>query len=243
MKVFVAIDVLKEKVVRLEQGDFNKVTDYEKKPEQTFREMATAGIRNFHVVSLDGALDGTTTPPVIPDDLKESPGCIFQTGGGVRSKNDYFDRITAGYQHIVIGSWLSENISAVTDLIKTESSSITAGIDVLRGTDGCYTPKIFGWQQEWKVSSLDALLLDLQNRGIKRLVCTDISRDGCLGGPDFNFYSSLRRLLPTMDIVASGGVHALSDLRRLESTGVNAVITGKAVYEKKIRPEDLLPWQ
>ena len=229
MKVIPAIDIRGGKVVRLAQGKFEKETVYSDSPLEVARQWASFGVEMIHVIDLDGALEGEPKNFDIVKKIAASVRPKIELGGGIRDEKAIGMALSAGIGKVVIGTKaLDERFLA--DIAGKFPGNIVAGID---GREGCVYTK--GWVFKTKVKVID-LARQIESAGIRMINYTDISRDGMLKGPNI---ASLKELLKAtnLDIVASGGVSSLDDVRKLkalEKDGLTGIIIGKALYEKKI---------
>lgn len=231
MNLIPAIDLLDGKVVRLLHGDFEHTTFYPFEPSELARRYAKAGATWLHVVDLAASRDGAGADTRALFDLLADVPQSVQTGGGVRQQSDVHERLQAGASRVVIGSLCVTQTSSVKnwlDLFGAEQ--LVAALDVSLDDDGTPWPKIHGWTQRgdrnmWQV------LDDLCAAGLRHLLCTDISRDGALSGPNLDLYSEIMSRYPEIQLQASGGVSSLSDLDKLKATGASGVISGKALLD------------
>jgi phosphoribosylformimino-5-aminoimidazole carboxamide ribotide isomerase len=233
MKLIPAIDLLDGRCVRLLHGDFEKVTHYPASPVELARQYAEAGAEWLHVVDLAASRDGAAADTsALFALLGEAPQKV-QTGGGVRNAQDIRQRLDAGAARVVIGSLsVTDSTGFISWLQQFGVDKLVAALDIRIDKDGIPWPRIHGWtgrgdRDMWQ------LLDELVAGGLEHLLCTDISRDGALSGPNLDLYSEITARYPGLQLQASGGVSSLEDLRRVKPTRAAGVITGKALLEKR----------
>ena len=228
-----AIDLLDGRCVRLLHGDFDQVTHYAASAAQLAADYANAGAEWLHVVDLAASRDGADADTRALFELLSSAPQKVQTGGGVRSAADVSKRLEAGASRVVVGSL---SVTASTMFIewlgRFGPEKLVAALDVRIDETGTPWPRTHGWTSRGE-KHLWQLLDELVAGGLKHLLCTDISRDGALSGPNLDLYSEITRRYPGLQLQASGGVSSLSDIHRLKPTGASGVITGKALLEQK----------
>jgi phosphoribosylformimino-5-aminoimidazole carboxamide ribotide isomerase len=240
MIIYPAIDLRGGRVVRLTEGKFDQEKAYGDDPLAVAREFAAAGATWLHVVDLDGAKDPARRQTPLVEKIARGSGLHMQTGGGIREEAQIAALLAAGARRVIVGSVAVKQPALVHDwLRKFGSEKIILSPDVRLDATG--TPRIAaaGWQETTGVA-LGDFLRGFLSSGLKHILCTDISRDGKLTGPNTALYASLVKEFPSLQIQASGGVSSLDDLRGLRPTGVAGVIVGRALYEKKFTlPEAL----
>lgn len=240
MQLIPAIDLLHGEVVRLRHGDFDDCKPYEVPAVALARDYAAAGAAWLHVVDLAASRDGASarTEPLLHL-LSEAPQSV-QTGGGVRSADDIRKRFDHGADRVVVGTLcVTETERFVQWLDEFGVDRIVSALDVRFDADGTPWPRTHGWTEGGQ-RSLWELLDELSAAGLKHLLCTDIGKDGALGGPNFGLYRELVERYPGLQIQASGGVAGLRDLEQLKACGVAAAITGKALLEGCFTVEEAL---
>jgi phosphoribosylformimino-5-aminoimidazole carboxamide ribotide isomerase len=231
MQLIPAIDLLDGRCVRLLHGDFNKTQFYAVDPVALASDYATAGAELLHVVNLAAARDGKSADSSALLDLLNHAPMAVQTGGGVRSSSDVQLRLDNGASRVVVGSLcVTETEHFIRWISQFGAERMVAALDVQIGTDGVPWPRIFGWTKD-SDRPLWSLLDELADRGLRHLLCTDISRDGAMTGPNLGLYRQLVQRYPQLEIQASGGVSSLEDLRQLVQTGAAAAISGKALLD------------
>ena len=240
MKLIPAIDLLDGRCVRLLHGDFDQVTHYQSTAVDLARDYAQAGAEWLHVVDLAASRDGPDADTTALFNLLGQATQSVQTGGGVRCSEDISRRLDAGAARVVIGSLsVTDSKRFIGWLKKFGSSKLVAALDIRFDEKGIPWPRIHGWTSRGD-RDMWQLLDELVAGGLRHLLCTDISRDGALSGPNLNLYSDITQRYPGLQLQASGGVSSLIDLQQLIPTGSAGVITGKALLEKRFSVNEAL---
>lgn len=240
MKLIPAIDLLNGRCVRLLHGDFNQVTHYPTAAEELARQYAGAGAGWLHVVDLAASRDGADADTAALFKLLAQAPQWVQTGGGVRKQTDISKRLDAGAARVVIGSLcVTDTTNFISWLEHFGADKLVAALDIRIDEEGIPWPRIHGWTDQadrnmWQL--LDALAAG----GLKHLLCTDISRDGALSGPNLGLYAEVMSRYPQLQLQASGGVSSLDDLEQLKATGAAGVITGKALLDQRFTVAEAL---
>jgi phosphoribosylformimino-5-aminoimidazole carboxamide ribotide isomerase len=234
IEIIPAIDIIAGNCVRLEKGDFTTSKIYDSNPVLVAKRFADAGIRRLHLVDLDGALTGKVTNLKVLEDIAKSTELIIDFGGGLREFKDVESVFNAGAKMVNLGSMAVRN-PHIAQIILDHfgSDSVILGADVKNESIA-----VSGWTEGASIS-LWAFLEDWASRGIKKVCCTDISKDGMLSGPAFELYTTIKDDYPHIVLIASGGISNIEDVDQLEEIGIPAVIIGKAIYEGKISLEEL----
>ncbi|MCI6398816.1 1-(5-phosphoribosyl)-5-[(5-phosphoribosylamino)methylideneamino]imidazole-4-carboxamide isomerase [Flavonifractor sp. DFI.6.63] len=223
MIVLPAIDLQDGKVVRLYKGDFDTVHPVAEDPQRTAAAFADAGARYLHMVDLDGARSGERKNGAIVRAVAERSGLRVELGGGMRSMADLEAADAMGVSRMVIGSAAVRDPAFVRAAVERYGARIAVGIDALDGI-----VKTAGWVES---SGLDYLEFarSMEGIGVKVIIFTDIATDGMLTGPSFDRLAALQKAV-SCDLVASGGVTELDDVKRLRDMGLYGAIIGKAYY-------------
>lgn len=238
-EIMPAIDLRGGRVVRLRQGDYARETVFPQDPVSLARQYAGAGARWLHVVDLDGARTGRFANLSIIRALVAEGGLQVQAGGGVRLEMDAERLYAAGVMRVVVGSMaVTDPASTVRWLQRFGPERVTLALDV-RWHRGAWCLPVYGWTVDAGVR-LDALLARYVAAGARHVLCTDIARDGTLGGFNLGLYRDLRRLAPTLAVQASGGVRSVKDIRAVRALGVRGVVLGRALLEDRFTLEDAL---
>jgi phosphoribosylformimino-5-aminoimidazole carboxamide ribotide isomerase len=230
MIIYPAIDLINGSCVRLEQGRFDAVTHYDTDPLARLKSFVEAGATWVHIVDLDGAKSGAPEQYELIGSLAKEASAKIQSGGGVRNHADVKALLEAGVACVVVGSAAVKNPNAVKLwLSEFGAETITLALDVLPSGEN-FDVVVHGWTQDSGISLWSAL--DEYPIGVaKRILVTDVSRDGMLQGPNFALMQALRLRRPDLEIQASGGVRSVEDLHELKALGVAGAIVGKALYE------------
>jgi phosphoribosylformimino-5-aminoimidazole carboxamide ribotide isomerase len=223
MNLFPAIDLIQGKAVRLYKGDYAQMTVYSDDPPAVARSFREAGASYLHVVDLEGARDGGTPNFETVRRLIGGSGLSVEVGGGIRTAEIVERYLDAGAFRVVLGTAALTEPGFVTEMVRRHGERIAVGADL---KDGFVA--IRGWTETSAKTGLD-FCLEMQDAGVETVICTDISRDGVLGGTNRELYRTLTQRL-TMDIVASGGVSTLEDVAALRDMGLYGAILGKALY-------------
>jgi len=234
IEIIPAIDIIAGNCVRLEKGDFTTSKIYDSNPVLVAKRFADAGIKRLHLVDLDGALTGKVTNLKVLEDIAKSTDLIIDFGGGLREFKDVESVFNAGAKMVNLGSMAVRN-PHIAQIIMDHfgSDSVILGADVKNESIA-----VSGWTEGASIS-LWEFLQDWAARGIKKVCCTDISKDGMLSGPAFELYTTIKDDYPHIELIASGGISNIEDVDQLEEIGIPAVIIGKAIYEGKISLEQL----
>lgn len=233
MIIYPAIDLRGGRVVRLTEGKFDQEKSYGDDPLAVAQDFAASGATWLHVVDLDGARDPAERQTALVEKLVRDSGLRVQAGGGIRDESQIAALLAAGAQRVIVGSLAAKQPELVRGwLRKFGAEKIILSPDVRLDDDGIPRVAAAGWQESTGVA-LDDFVDGFLAAGLMHILCTDISRDGRLTGPNSALYARLARKFPTLQIQASGGVSSLDDLRVLKTTGSAGVIVGRALYEKK----------
>ncbi len=242
MLLIPAIDLRRGRCVRLFQGDFDAETRYGYEPLELLARYRSLGALWLHVVDLDGARDGVLANREVIAALAAEGGIHLQVGGGVRDAGTIEDLLAAGIERVVIGSAAVERPREVSGWIERFGADrICLALDVRVDERGEPQVRTRGWR-EAGARSLWEVLASYRPDSIRHVLCTDIARDGALAGPNFGLYSTAVARFPGIAWQASGGVRDAGDLHSLAAIGVAAAISGKALLEQRITPEELRPF-
>lgn len=227
MYIIPAIDLIGGQAVRLVRGDYGKSTVYSSSPAEVARRFERDGARFLHVVDLDGARDGSDANFDTVRRIIESTSLSVEIGGGVRSLERIRGYIELGADRVIIGTAAVTSPELLQSAVKLYGERIAVGVDIKEGTVA-----IKGWRELSSLSCFE-LCEQLQNIGVKTVICTDISRDGMLSGTNTELYGQLSERF-SLNIIASGGVSSLDDVRALSSLNMYGAIIGKALYTGNI---------
>jgi len=234
IEIIPAIDLIDGKCVRLSQGDYNKKTVYNENPLEIAKMFVDAGIRRLHLVDLDGAKAHHIVNQKVLEIIATKTNLIIDFGGGLKSDEDLRIAFESGAQMITGGSIAVRNPEIFIAWIeKFGAEKIILGADV-------HEEKIAvgGWLESTDIE-LMPFIQNYMQKGISKVICTDISKDGMLAGTSLDLYKKMLHIEPKMYLIASGGVSSIADIELLEQAKIPAVITGKAIYEGKFSLDEL----
>jgi len=223
MLIYPAIDLFQGKAVRLYKGDYAQMTVYSDDPPQIGLDFTAKGATHIHLVDLEGAKTGETPNFDTVLAIKAATGAFCEIGGGIRSMEVIDRYLGAGLDRVILGTAAVTAPGFVEEAVKKHGDKIAVGIDI---KDGFVAIK--GWTEK---SSLDAMefATKMETIGVKTLICTDISKDGAMEGANHQLYRTLSEQFG-MDIIASGGVSSIDDVKRLSAMDIHGAIVGKAYY-------------
>ena len=233
MKIFPAIDLKDGKVVRLLKGDYNQMTVYGEDPLQVARGFEEAGAKFLHVVDLDGAKSGETPNFSAVREIIEETDLRVEIGGGIRNEEIIVNYAHLGALRVIIGTMAVTDPEFTARMIRKHGRSVAVGVDIAGAMVA-----IHGWTQVTD-TTVDEMFQNLIDEGVSTIICTDISRDGAMKGTNISLYEKLAGE-HELDIIASGGVSDMDDVRRLASMGIHGAIIGKAYYTGAIDLEQAI---
>lgn len=234
IKIIPAIDIIDGKCVRLAQGDYSKKIIYNENPLEVAKMFEAAGIKYLHLVDLDGAKQKRIVNHKVLNDICSKTNLIVDFGGGVQNDEMIKVAFQNGATQVTGGSIAVKN----PDLFQKWFTDFGSE-KIILGADA-FNEKIAisGWEE-----SSDLLVFDFVenwvSKGAKYCISTDVSKDGMLAGPSFELYRKLQSSSPLLNIIASGGISCIHDIKKLNDTNIYGVIVGKAIYEGKIKLEEL----
>jgi phosphoribosylformimino-5-aminoimidazole carboxamide ribotide isomerase len=239
MIIYPALDILNGQVVRLEKGDFSKVTDFKPPIEDWFEKFESMNVKALHMVDLSGARDPGSRQTEVLRSLKKNRSFKIQVGGGVRSWQDIQSLFQAGADRVVLGSLIFSDPKLVIEAGKYwGNNKFTLAFDV-QNQNGTFEVLT----QAWAFSSGYELLESLEfckTNGFQRILCTDVLRDGMMLGPNLELYKMIRSGFPELEVQASGGVSGLADLKALQQLDVHSVIVGRGFLSGKISLQEAM---
>ncbi len=228
--VYPAIDVRAQAVVRLAQGDYERQTTYADSPLALAQRYAESGAHWLHLIDLDAAREGGYTLAPLLRQITQGTGLKVQTGGGIRSEDDVQRLLDHGAARVVVGSLAVRDPALVSVwLQRFGAEQLVIALDT-RFADGQWQLPLHGWTQG-SGRSLDELAAVYRKAGARHLLCTDISRDGMMAGPNLSLYQHLRKIFPAAQIQASGGIRDLADIHAARGVGCAGAVLGKALLE------------
>ena len=233
-KIIPAIDIIDGCCVRLTRGRYDRKTVYSHNPKTLAKQLLDNGIDLLHVVDLDGARTGFPVNMSTIENIAAT-GINIELGGGLRSTEDIRTAIDGGVNEIILGSAIVNQLEDVQDWLKTFPGRFIAGIDAKDGQVA-----VNGWTSTVRISASD-LVTKINKMSFKRIIYTDIARDGTLKGPNLHQLESISQIAE-IPVIASGGVGSwqdVEDIRQFETLGVTGVIIGKAFFEGRITIEEM----
>lgn len=234
IEIIPAIDIIDGKCVRLSQGDYSSKKIYNENPVEVAKEFEAHGVRRLHVVDLDGAASQHIVNYRVLDQLASRTSLIIDFGGGIKSDDDIVMAFDNGAEMVTLGSIAVKSPEKFDKWLSTYGpEKIILGADVKDKKIA-----INGWKEECDIL-LDDFLKKYNEKGIYKVLCTDISKDGMLEGPSIGLYKEIMNGYPEMHLIASGGVSTIDDIYALEEAQIPAVVFGKAIYEGRIKLKDL----
>ena len=234
MELIPAIDLIEGKCVRLTQGDYSTQKVYNEDPLEVALQFESVGIERLHVVDLDGAKAGHIVNYNVLERLASRTRLIIDFGGGLKSDEDLRIAFDCGAQMITGGSIAVKNPERfLTWLEKYGGERVILGADAKDKKIA-----VSGWEEGTNLD-LIPFVKDYREKGVQKIICTDIGRDGMLQGPAIDLYKEIKEEVEELYVIASGGVSSMADIERLDEAGIPAVIFGKAIYEGRIRMSEI----
>ena len=233
MRIIIAIDLLGGKCVRLTRGDFKTKKIYDEDPLKVAKTLEDSGLKYLHLVDLDGTKNRKPENLRILEKIAGKTSLKIDFGGGIRSYDDILTVLTAGAKQITAGSIAVKEPNIFLEwLTKLGQQKLILGADFIDRKIA-----VEGWTER-SDRDIVQFISDYKSKGVKYVICTDINKDGSLKGPSINIY---REILDSVNInlIASGGVSSVTDIEKIEATGCEAVIIGKAFYEGMITLKDI----
>jgi phosphoribosylformimino-5-aminoimidazole carboxamide ribotide isomerase len=234
MEIIPAIDIIDGKCVRLTQGDYNQKKVYNERPLEVARQFEDAGLRRLHLVDLDGAKAGAVKNWKVLEMLAGKTGLVIDFGGGIKTAADVEIVFNSGAALATVGSIAVKDGPLFVSWLQVYGADrFLLGADVKDEKIA-----VSGWLEttdRWIYDFIE----EYMEVGVRQLFCTDVSKDGLLQGPALELYKNIVGKFPRLHFIASGGVSGMDDVRRLEEIGCKGVIIGKAIYEGKIKLEEL----
>lgn len=229
-----AIDMIEGKCVRLTQGDYDTQKIYNESPLEVAKQFQDAGVTRLHMVDLDGAKAGHIVNYRMLEKVASHTDLSIDFGGGLKSDDDLHIAFDCGAQMVTGGSIAVKNPDLFLRWItRYGSERIILGADAKEKKIA-----ISGWKEGTAID-LIPFIKDYQSKGISKVICTDIARDGMLQGPAVKLYQEMQQEMPGLYVIASGGVSSMGDIERLEEANIPAVIFGKAIYEGRISLKEI----
>lgn len=223
MRLFPAIDLFQGKAVRLFQGDYAQMTVYNDNPVEVARNFQSLGAEYLHLVDLEGAKLGTTSNLPVIQRILEETDLFTEVGGGIRNMETVDSYLSLGVDRVILGTAAVTDETFLVQALQKYGEKIAVGVDLKDGHVA-----IRGWTEKSAVTALD-FFSRMENIGVKTIICTDISKDGAMQGPNRALYEELGNQF-NMNIIASGGVSSIQDIEALKKMGLYGAIIGKAYY-------------
>ncbi len=224
-----AIDIINGQCVRLTKGDYNQKKVYNDNPVEVAKHFEELGFKRLHVVDLDGAKSKHIVNDGVLKEITKATNLVVDFGGGIKTKDDIEKAFEAGASMVTVGSVAVTNRQLFLDWIEIYGAErLILGADVRNGKIS-----INGWKED-SSEELLPFLKHYVDKGVKNVLCTEISKDGTLQGPAIDLYKDIMKAYPDMHLIASGGVSSNDDIAELNKAGIPAVVFGKAFYEGKI---------
>jgi phosphoribosylformimino-5-aminoimidazole carboxamide ribotide isomerase len=234
MIIIPAIDIIEGKCVRLTKGDFAQQKIYYENPVEVAKQFADAGIKRLHIVDLDGAKAGKIINLKVLEDIAAVTNLIIDFGGGVKNITDVGNIFNAGATMVTIGSLAVKHPELLEEwLMEFGEDKFLIGADVLEEKI-----KISGWLEDGGINIFN-FIGKMIALGANNIFCTDISKDGVMEGPSIELYRKIMQEHPEINLIASGGVSNIQDVKQLKAIGCSGAIIGKAIYEGNITLQEL----
>lgn len=231
--IFPAIDLMDGGCVRLYKGDFNQRTNYDMSPVEMATRFAKEGAEWVHIVDLDGARSEHTKQAALIIEIAQESGLKVQTGGGIRDLSQIQTLLNGGVERVVIGSLAISNPEMVKYwMSELGPDRIVLALDVMIDDKNVPRPAVRGWTEE-SDKTLWHVIDSFEPAGLKNILVTDIAKDGVLEGSNIPLYKKIRSNHPELDLITSGGVGSLKDVKSLKKLKPAGIIIGKALYEGK----------
>ena len=232
MIIFPATDIIGGKAVRLTHGDYSKMTVYSDDPLDVALKFKECGAEYLHAVDLEGARDGGTPNFETVRRLIEKSGLKVEIGGGIRNTETVDKYMSIGAFRVILGTAALLDRDFLRKAVTKYGDAIAVGVDLKNGYVALH-----GWTQTSAVKGTD-FIAELEKDGVRTVICTDISKDGALGGTNEELYTELSRAFPNVQLVASGGISDLDTVKRLTSLNIYGAILGKAIYTGALSLKD-----
>ena len=227
MIILPAIDLFKGEAVRLERGDYSRMTVFSSDPAAVARSFEDADAAAIHVVDLEGARDGVPMNFEVVKSIAGEVALEIQVGGGIRSADTIEKYLSAGVHRVILGTAAASSLDFVSEMVQLFGSAVAVGVDIKDERVA-----IKGWTDVSEHNAID-FCLKAENLGVQTLIITDISKDGMLSGTNIGLYRTMRSKL-SINLIASGGVTSLDDVIALSELGMDGAIIGRAIYSGSI---------
>lgn len=232
-----AIDIINGQIVRLTQGDYSTKKIYGNAPSDFAQQIEELGYKRIHIVDLEGAKCNQIVNHAVLESIANKTKLVIDFGGGLKSKESVKEAFDCGAHYVTLGSIAAKNPELSQDIISQFGADrIILGADTLNNNI-----RINGWQENANINVFD-FIKEYTHLGVKKILCTDISKDGMLKGPSIDLYKEIMKEFPQINLIASGGISSINDIQMLEDFRIPSVVFGKAIYENKINLKDLAVW-
>lgn len=235
MKIFPAIDLRDGKVVRLTEGDYDRMKTYSDSPLETAKMFESMGAKHLHVVDLGAAKDASDENTDIICEIAQKTNLFIETGGGIRTEDKIKKYVESGVDRLILGTVAINNFDFLCEMVKKYKDHIAVGVDAKDG----YVA-VNGWLEVTKVDSVE-FCKKLRDNGVSTVIYTDISKDGKLSGTNVEIYRELKKI-EGLNVIASGGISSMKDIEALNEFNCYGAIIGKAIYEHKIDLKEVLDY-
>ena len=237
IEIIPAIDIIDGRCVRLTKGDFADKKVYDASPLDMAMQYADCGVRRIHMVDLDGARRSKPMNLKTLEEVSSKSGVEIEWGGGIADDSALASIFNAGATQAIVGSVAALRPAEFSRWLRIFGPDrMLLGADVREGVVA-----VKGWVQQTGLTLSEQISWFLED-GLKYVVCTDIARDGLLQGPSFELYAELMEEFQNVVFTASGGISGMDDIKELDRIGVPKVVVGKAIYEKRIKLDDIKEW-
>lgn len=234
IEIIPAIDIIEGKCVRLNQGDYEQKKVYNENPLEVAKEFEDTGIKRLHLVDLDGAKAKHIVNWKVLEVIATKTNLVIDFGGGLKTDEDLKIAFNSGAAMITGGSIaVKDKATFISWIEKYGAEKIILGADVKNKKIA-----VTGWIEDTDIE-IEGFLKEYIDKGINKVISTDISKDGMMQGPSFELYDEIMKWYPNLYLIASGGVSKLEDIQRLDENGIPAVITGKAIYEGTLTMKEI----
>ena len=223
MNIFPAIDLYEKKAVRLLKGDYAKMTVYSENPVEIAKDFENSGARFLHIVDLEGAKIGDTPNIETIKNIVKNTNLFTEVGGGIRSVDTVEKYLNIGVNRVILGTAAVTDENFLRTAAKNYNDKIAVGVDIKDGFAA-----IKGWTSVSEFTCFE-FCEKMCKIGVKTIICTDISKDGAMQGTNIELYKELSEKFD-IDIIASGGVSSIDDIKKLKNLGIYGAIIGKAYY-------------
>ena len=233
MIIYPAIDLFRGEAVRLYKGDYNQKTVYSSNPVEIALDFRNSGADHMHIVDLEGAKTGTAKNLEVIKNIKKEANLFCEVGGGIRDLKAIEKYLNLGIDRVILGTAAVTDPEFTKKAVREFKEKISIGIDIKNNK-----PAIHGWTEEFDKDAF-TFCMEMESIGVKTIICTDISKDGAMQGTNIQLYKDLSKKV-RLDIIASGGISTLDDIKALRELDIYGTIIGKAYYSKAINLKEAI---